>query len=278
MQQKFANSKFLTKVLTFVFVLFLAVSLAEAFPGASPNALARPAARMVQIPPRPHNSYILDENRLMTAQQVKFFNILAEELYRKTGVGMAAALMNDIGVEDARTFAVNTAHSWGVGGKSDEGILIFVAMKQKRRSVEIGYGAEGYLPDVLVERIQQKTLIPAFRKERYGEGVLQLAYSLAQVVAKEKGVTLDIENREIPEEMPMTGSGWGFIIIVIILLLLASRGGGGNGCLWFWLGSMMSSGHHHRGGSGFGGGFGGGSFGGGFGGGGFGGGGSGGSW
>lgn len=237
------------------------------------------AALADYIPTRPHHSYVYDENRLMSAQQVEYFNQLAEELYRKAGVGLAVALVDDVGISDARAFATETAHKWGIGGKTDEGILIFVALKQRRRSVEVGYGAEGYLPDVLVERLQQQYLIPAFRKEKYGEGVLLLAYSLAQIVAQEKGFTLEVDATNVPGEEPMTPQGWIFIVVVF-LLLMSARGRGG--LFYFLLGSMLSSNHHRHGGfggGGFGGGFGGhGGFGGGFGGGRFGGGGSGGSW
>lgn len=233
------------------------------------------------IPPRPVNSYIHDENRLMSPREAQLFNQIAEELYRKAGVGLACALMNDIGSNDYRDFAVRTAQKWGVGGKSNEGILIFVALKQRRRSVEIGYGAEGYLPDVLVERIQQKTLIPAFRQQKYGEGIVALAWSLAEQVAKEKNIQLEIgempqgDSYDAPPRMIL------FIMFVFFMLLMAKFSGGrGNGCLWFMLGNAIgrSSRNDHRGG--FGGGFGGGrgGFGGGFGGGSFGGGGSGGSW
>ncbi|HPW95305.1 MAG TPA: TPM domain-containing protein, partial [Fibrobacteraceae bacterium] len=119
----------------------------------------------------PVNSYVFDENRLLTTQETETFNLIAQELYNKTGVGLAAALYQDIGEEDPREFALKTAESFGIGKKGvDEGILIFVAMNQKRRSVEVGYGAEPYLPDVLVEKIQQQTLVPAFRQRKYGEG------------------------------------------------------------------------------------------------------------
>lgn len=261
-------------------VLLAAISIA-----AKPAALGG----RVALPERPHNSYVYDEDRLLSAQQVQFFNLLAEELYRKTGVGLAAALMDDIRHEDPRSYATNVAHTWGIGSKSDEGILIFVALKQKRRSVEVGYGAEGYLPDVLVERLQQKALVPAFRQGKYGDGIITLAYYLAQTVAKEKGVVLDIQGDMPQEEMPFPASSWIFIFLVILFLIFASRGGGRRGgnrrhddsALWFLLGMMMNSGNHRGSRGGFGGGFGGGmggGFGGGFGGGHFGGGGSGGSW
>lgn len=235
------------------------------------------------LPTRPTNSYVYDEVHLMSTQEVRLFNTLSEELYKKTGVAIACALMNDIGSADYRTFAMQTAEHWGVGGKSNEGVLIFVSLKQRRRSVEVGYGAEGYLPDVLVERLQQKTLVPAFKQQKYGEGIISLAWELAQASAKAKGVTLDLQQDQYIDEQQTPPSMILFIMFIFFLLIMSKFSGGrGNGCLWFLLGNAIGSSSHRNYGSrgGFGGGFGGGrgGFGGGFGGGHFGGGGSGGSW
>jgi len=261
------------RIFSLLLVLLLAIPVAAGF-----------AVNKKGLPKRPTNSYVYDEDRLLSKQDVQFFNALAEELYRKTKVGLAVALVHDIGFADFRDYAVKIAESWGVGSKNDEGILIFAAMKQHRRSVEVGYGAEGYLPDVLVERLQQKTIVPAFRIEKYGQGVITLAWEIAQVVAKEKGVTLEVNTDQLPQEEENSPFGLALIIFVILFLFVSKNGGGrGNGCLWFLLGNALSnsSRSHHgpRGGFGGGfGGFGGGGFGGGFGGGHFGGGGSGGSW
>lgn len=235
------------------------------------------------LPTRPTNSYVYDEVHLMSTQEIRLFNSLSEELYKKTGVAIACALMNDIGSADYRTFAMQTAEHWGVGGKSNEGVLIFVSLKQRRRSVEVGYGAEGYLPDVFVERLQQKTLVPAFKQQKYGEGIISLAWELAQTSAKAKGVTLDLQQDQYIDEQQTPPSMILFIMFIFFLLIMSKFSGGrGNGCLWFLLGNAIGSSSHRNYGSrgGFGGGFGGGrgGFGGGFGGGHFGGGGSGGSW
>ena len=261
------------KILTLLFVLLLALPVAAGF-----------KVNKAGLPKRPQNSYVYDEDRLLSKQEVQFINALAEELYKKAKVGLAVALVHDIGYADFRDYAVNIAQSWGVGGKSDEGILIFAAMTQRRRSVEVGYGAEGYLPDALVERLQQKTLVPSFKIQKYGQGVVTLAWEIAQVVAKEKGITLQIDTQSLPQEEESNPLGLLFVLLVIFFLFVSKNGGGrGNGCLWFLLGNALSNssrGHHGpRGGFGGGfGGFGGGGFGGGFGGGHFGGGGSGGGW
>lgn len=242
------------------------------------------AGSLKKIPPRPIDSYVYDENRLMSAQETQIFNTLAEELYQKTGVAIACALMNDIGGLDYRKFALQTAEHWGVGGKSNEGVLIFVTIKERRRSVEVGYGSEGYLPDALVEKLQQSTLVPAFRQQKYGEGIIQLAREIAKVTVTAKGVTLEQNLEQETEEKPTTPGDVFFLVFIFFLLFIFKFGGGrGNGCLWFLLGNAIggsSSRSRHSSRGGFSGGFGGsrGGFGGGFGGGHFGGGGSGGSW
>lgn len=222
----------------------------------------------------PVNSYVFDENRLLTTQEVETFNKIAQELYNKTGVGLAAALYQDIGEEDPRSFALNVAESFGIGKKGvDEGILIFVAMNQKRRSVEVGYGSESYLPDVLVEKLQQQTLVPAFRQGKYGEGVLSLAWALASRVAQEKQVTLNLNNVQASSKVARDKDPFSllktiFFIIVILILLFTKTG---RRILFLIIVNQIghSSGSHSSGRGGFGGGFGGGRFGGG---------GSGGSW
>ncbi|MDR1759628.1 MAG: TPM domain-containing protein [Fibrobacter sp.] len=236
----------------------------------------------VPVPPSPENGAVYDEARLLSAGETQIFNRIADVLYQQTGVAIAAAIFKDIGSEEARDFAGKVAHAWGVGGKTDEGILIFIALDQKRRSVEVGYGAEGYLPDALVERLQQETLVPAFRRQEYGNGILALAWSLAEAVAKEKNITLSadsIENfipekRQSPQANPLVGLI--LIILIVIIIIKNNKRGGRPGGRIFIPPSVF--------GGGFGAGYGGsrrgsapGSFG-GFGGGRFGGGGSGGSW
>ena len=118
------------RILSILFILLLAIPVAAGF-----------KVNKAGLPKRPQNSYVYDEDRLLSKQEVQFVNALSEELYRKAGFGLAVALIHDIGFADFRDYALNIAESWGVGGKSNEGVLIFAAMKQHKRSVEVGYGA-----------------------------------------------------------------------------------------------------------------------------------------
>lgn len=237
-------------------------------------------------PPRPATGVVYDDAGLLDSGSIQSVNALATELYAKTGFALGVAVLADIGDEDYRNAALATAQGWGLGQKGkDEAALIFIAIQQRRRSIEIGYGAEGYLPDALVERIQQQALVPAFRDKRYGAGIVNTIALISQVVAKEKGVELAAVPANVarpparaPQNSLSTPAVFLILFIIVVVSSIASRnsrrrgvvggapfiGGFGGG-----FGGGMGGGSR---GSGFGGGFGG------FGGGSFGGGGSGGDW
>jgi uncharacterized protein len=178
----------------------------------------------LQLPDKPPNSLVYDEDRLMSAQQIDYFNELANELFRKTGVFIAAALVDDIESVNIHTYASRTAEKWEIGGTSGNAILILSALKQRSRAVEIGTGAEPLLTKVRAERLQQELLVPAFRKDKYGEGILALAYAISNEIAQQKGTSLEIKPF-IPEETPMTVQGWIFIVVVFGLLVFIGRKG-----------------------------------------------------
>ena len=62
------------KILTLLFVLLLAIPVAAGF-----------KVNKAGLPKRPQNSYVYDEDRLLSKQEVQFINALAEELYKKAG-------------------------------------------------------------------------------------------------------------------------------------------------------------------------------------------------
>ena len=178
----------------------------------------------LQLPEKPKNSLVYDEDRLMSAQQIGYFDELSSELFRKTGVIIAAVLVDDIESVNIHTYATRTAEKWELGGNSGNAILILSALKQRSKTVEIGTGAEPLLTKAHAERLQQELLVPAFRKDKYGEGVLALAYAISSEIAQQKKTALDIRPF-IPEETPMTVQGWIFIVVVFGLLIFIGRKG-----------------------------------------------------
>ena len=163
----------------------------------------------------------------------------------------------------------------GIGAKGkDNGLLIVVAVDDRRVKIEVGYDLEQFITDGFAGETIRDVMTPQFRTGNYGGGLLAGTTRIVNRIAESRGVTLQDVPRETP---PPRSTGTGFpwwIIIVIIFAILSSRRrrgrrtwGGGP-----WSGWNSGIGPFGGGGGGFGGGFGGfGGGGGGGGGGGFGG-------
>ena len=161
----------------------------------------------------------------------------------------------------------------GIGDKGkDNGLLIVVAVQDRRVKIEVGYDLEQFIPDGFAGETIREAIGPAFRQGQYGRGLVDGATRLINRIAEKRGVTIpDVpvdratraaRTRQFPSSLVF------WIIVAIIILSRSIRQGRGR----YWGGPWSGWTGGGFGGGGFGGGgFGGGSFGGGGGGGGFGG-------
>jgi uncharacterized protein len=184
---------------------------------------------------------------------------LTGELLQKTGIPVVVVTMPDIGGAEYNDYANRLYSAWGIGKKGeDKGVLVFVTIKERKMRIETGYGVEGILPDGLVGEIRDRYMIPYFKENRFGEGLLNGVRALSQVMAKDAGVTLTGQApvRAAPKKR---GSGVSFLplLFLIVFFILAARRRGGGWLLFlpFLLGGGRSYGPRH--GGGFGGSFGG---------------------
>ena len=200
-------------------------------------------------------------------------NSLIEEIEQKTTTEIAVVTINSIAPYDEKEYARVLFDSWKPGKKGkDNGVLVLLAVKERRWRIETGYGVEGILPDGLCGEIGRNYMVPYFKEAKYGEGLYQGVRAIANVIAKDAHVTLvTLGNfEEITTENQSSSSTPNalqtvILFIIIVLFIVISNFGSYR--------SRYYGGTYYGGGS-WGGGFGGG--GGGFGGGGGGGGGAGG--
>ncbi|SHM21133.1 uncharacterized protein SAMN05444266_1076 [Chitinophaga jiangningensis] len=242
-------------------------------------------ANAQNIPPRPNPPTLVND----------FAGVLLREeddaLERKlvayndsTSTQIAVVIIKSVGEYDISQVSLKILRDWGIGTKGkNNGILILVAVNDRKIRIETGYGAEGALPDALANQIISQDIKPAFRDGHYYQGLDDATTSIIKAM---KG-----EYKANPRKSePGISPGVLFIIIIMIVLIISflGRGGGGSGGGgrgttynrrggWIWpvIGGM--GGFGGGGGGGWSGGGGGGGFG-GFGGGSGGGGGASGSW
>ena len=159
----------------------------------------------------------------------------------------------------------------GIGDKAkDNGVLILLAMKERRVRVEVGYGVEQWITDGFAGETSRQVMAPEFAAGRYGNGLRLGTERIVGRIAQGRGVSLEgVRAPRAARQRDSTPFPIWLFILGFIVLLIVSRIGGGSRRRRFWGGpGGWSSGVGPFGGGWGGGGFGGGGggFGGGFGG------------
>ena len=257
--------------------------------------------------PVPFNP-IVDNANVIDAVTRQRLEQIYRDLKERGNIEYAVLTVDTTGDRDIFDYSLAVARGWGIGAKDGEkaGLLLVVAIQDRKYFTQVSRHIEGDLPDGVVGQIQRQRLVPQFRQQNYSKGIRDTIEAYAATLGAKRGFSVEgigenqaVQVEEPPQQrapqMSMSTVCCGAIAIIFILILLSSAsrrrggGGGGGGCLqallWGSLFSNLGGGRSSGwggggfGGGGFGGGGGGGGVGGGFGGGGdFGGGGSGGSW
>jgi uncharacterized protein len=189
---------------------------------------------------------------------------------------------------DIRDYAVRMFENQGrgIGERArDNGLLVLLAVDDRRVWVEVGYELEAFITDGFAGETSRQYMVPEFRRGDYGAGLLAGVSRIIGRIAERRGVTLQgvsSERRERPRSSGQGSSALLSLLVMFVLInLIAGRLGrrgrrrrgwySGIGPFGGGFGGMGGLGGGFRGGGfrggGFrGGGFGGGGFGGGFGG------------
>lgn len=234
----------------------------------------------VPEPPSAPSNYVVDLAGIIKDDIEAQLNTYLKELEQKTTAQVVVLTVQSLDGEDIEGFSLRMAEKWKLGQKGkDNGLLITVALQDRRYRFETGYGLEGILPDSLLGSIGRQYFIPYFRKGDYSTGIFNATLAVVRIIAANEGVEITGMPKIGVKGKKVKGIGFFDAIIVFgifaIVLYLFIRH---PGLLLFLLFSSSMGGR--RGGWSGGSGFGGGGFGGfgGGGGGGFGGGGASGRW
>lgn len=186
-----------------------------------------------------------------------------------TSTQLAIVIIESLEGYEVSDYATRLAEAWGIGQKDkDNGVILLVAIADKKITIQTGYGMEGVLPDAICKRIIENEIKPAFKQSKFYLGIDNASTAIFKFAAGEyKADHYSKKEKSMP---------FGVIIIIfIIAVIVLSRskrnyqtigGRGAGGFFPPFIGGGGSSrgswGDFSGGGGGFGG-FGGGSFGGG---------------
>lgn len=109
---------------------------------------------------------------LSPAQEADIERVL-EDIERTTGNEIAILAVETLRGEAIEETANSVFREWGVGKSGrNNGILLLVASADREMRMEVGYGLEGAVPDIVAKGIIERDIAPNFREARYADGLM----------------------------------------------------------------------------------------------------------
>ncbi len=117
---------------------------------------------------------VVDNAEILSAQARAAIEAASRAHEDATGDQVVVLTVRTLDGESIEQYAQDVFGAWKLGQKGrDNGILVLVAPAERRMRIEVGYGLEGTLPDVLASRIIRDVMTPAFKANDFDAGVKQ---------------------------------------------------------------------------------------------------------
>lgn len=133
------------------------------------------------------NKRVHDEAHVLSSHTVEQLEIQLKQYEDSTSNQIAILIINSLEGDVLEEYSIRVAHNeWKLGqSKNDNGVLLLIAVDDRKMRIEVGYGLEGVLPDVLCNRIIRNEMAPNFRRGDYDAGVIVAINAIVRAIGGE---------------------------------------------------------------------------------------------
>ena len=152
---------------------------------------------------------------------------MCRQVLDKAQASVVVATIKSTDGEDIFNYSVDMYQKWGIGQKGkDRGVLILLAVQDRKYFINVGYGLEPILPDGKVGGFGREA-VPYLKRGDYDGAVSLLTSRVVDVIAKDVGVEITTSQPRRVE--PLTSApheaqaspGVIIAIVIVIVIVLA---------------------------------------------------------
>ncbi|HMV07850.1 MAG TPA: TPM domain-containing protein [Cyclobacteriaceae bacterium] len=140
----------------------------------------------LEVPPLA-GKRVHDEAGVLSGQTIQNLEYQLKLHQDSTGNQIAILILKSLNGESLEEYSIHVAHDeWKLGSeKNDNGVLLLIAIDDRKMRIEVGQGLEGVLTDALCSQIIRNEMAPEFRRGDYDAGVLLATNAIIQAIAGE---------------------------------------------------------------------------------------------
>jgi uncharacterized protein len=150
-------------------------------------------------------------------------------LYEQGKAQIGVVIVPTTGQEAIFDYAMRVAEQWQLGmAKRDNGLLMVIAINDRKIQILTGYGLEGVLPDIVAGRIIRNEITPYFKQAQYAQGIqsglseIERILNLDPEIAQQAAQELQEQQAQALHEQNARSQLWTYALIIIVVGALAS--------------------------------------------------------
>lgn len=184
-------------------------------------ALAAPApAAALEVPFL--SGRVVDEAEILSPETEQGLTAQLEQLEQQTGAQVVVLTVPSLEGDPLEDYSLRVADTWQLGGaERDDGVLMLIARDDRQMRLEVGYGLEGTIPDILAGRILDQAVRPRFREGDFDAGVASGVGKVAALIRGEQpeAVLPEPESRGVPVAGCLAPIFWILFFFLVPILL-----------------------------------------------------------
>ncbi len=183
----------------------------------------------------PLTGRVVDDAGILDADARAALEKLSADLEAKSSDQLVVVTLKSLQGTSIEDYGYQLGRQWQIGQKDkNNGVLLIVAPNERKVRIEVGYGLEGTLTDLISNFIIQNSILPRFRAGDFPGGINRGAQDVVQVLTgdaeeyRQRAARANASQDIDPAEMIVLAF-FGLMALMIILNVLADmrRPGGG---------------------------------------------------
>lgn len=169
------------------------------------------------VPPPPPTRWVTDGSNILSPATRENLDQRLKAYEGSTGHQVLVWIGGTTNGDPLEDWTVRAFAAWKVGRKGlDDGLVLFIFSGDQKVRIEVGYGLEGQVPDILASRIIQETILPRLKSGDADRALNEGVDRILKVIGGDASARESLDHGRRGGE-PIGRGEW----IVIILLGLA---------------------------------------------------------
>lgn len=146
------------------------------------------------------SAHVIDQARALDAEQRQGLDDKLSAFEQERGTQLVVLIVPTTQPEDIAAYAQRVGDTWKIGRREvGDGLLLVVALNDRRVRIEVAKALEGAVPDLAASRIIEGAIVPAFRRGDVHAGI---DAGVEQLMARVRGENLPLPDTPPPRSAP----------------------------------------------------------------------------